>query len=133
MARVELSQAADRDLNDIYIYSYREFGEAKAEAYLHALEQRFEQLAVFPGLGRSIRPHSAGLFPLPPCKPHGLLCEHSRRNPGSSASCISAWILSATCNEVSLRHCGRGQGPRAPALCRIDPTIGCLASRSRLG
>jgi toxin ParE1/3/4 len=54
MARVELSQAADRDLNDIYIYSYREFGEAKAEAYLHALEQCFEQLAVFPGLGRSI-------------------------------------------------------------------------------
>jgi plasmid stabilization system protein ParE len=49
MARVELSQAADRDLNDIYIYSYREFGEAKAEAYLHALEQCFEQLAVFPG------------------------------------------------------------------------------------
>jgi toxin ParE1/3/4 len=54
MTRVELSQAADHDLNDIYIYSYREFGEAKADEYLFALERCFEQLAVFPGLGRPI-------------------------------------------------------------------------------
>jgi toxin ParE1/3/4 len=65
MARVELSQAADRDLNDIYIYSYREFVEAKAEAYLHALEQCFEQLAVFPGLGRSIHHIRPGYFRFP--------------------------------------------------------------------
>ena len=49
MARVELSQAADRDLNDIYIYSYREFGEAKAEAYLHALENASNSLPPFRG------------------------------------------------------------------------------------
>jgi len=66
MATFELSQAADDDLDEIYIYSYREFGEAKADAYLHSLEKCFEQLAEFPGLGRPIEHIRAGYF----CFPH---------------------------------------------------------------
>ena len=54
MARYELSRAADRDLDEIYVYSYREFGEAKADVYLRSLHERFEQLAEFPGIGRPI-------------------------------------------------------------------------------
>ncbi len=65
MARFELSQAADNDLNEIYIYSYREFGEAKADAYLQSLEQCFERLAEFPGMGRSIAHIRAGYFRFP--------------------------------------------------------------------
>jgi toxin ParE1/3/4 len=67
MAKYELSEAADRDLNDIYIYSYREFGEAKADAYLTSLEECFERLAEFPDIGRPI--DTSGLatcgFPMP--------------------------------------------------------------------
>jgi len=54
MAKYELTEAADHDLNDIYIYSYREFGEAKADAYFRSLEDCFERLAEFPDIGRSI-------------------------------------------------------------------------------
>jgi toxin ParE1/3/4 len=51
---VELTKAADADLTEIYVYSYREFGEARAEAYFLSLGRCFEQLARFPGMGRSI-------------------------------------------------------------------------------
>jgi toxin ParE1/3/4 len=54
MAKYELSIAADRDLDEIYVYSYREFGEARADAYFLSLERCLEQLAEFPGIGQSI-------------------------------------------------------------------------------
>jgi antitoxin ParD1/3/4 len=75
--RVELSQAADHDLNDIHIYSYREFGEAKADEYLFALERCFEQLAVFPGLGRPIDHIRPGYL-----RPLMAATQYSRGNPG---------------------------------------------------
>jgi toxin ParE1/3/4 len=62
MARFELSEAADRDLTDIYIYSYRHFGEHQADAYLIALEHCFAQLADAPGLGRAIDYVRAGYY-----------------------------------------------------------------------
>jgi toxin ParE1/3/4 len=65
MARYELSDAADRDLNNIYIYSYREFGEAKAAAYLTSLEECFERLSEFPGIGRPIDHIRLGYFRFP--------------------------------------------------------------------
>jgi len=65
MAKYELSEAADRDLNDIYIYSYREFGEAKADAYLRSLAECFERLAEFPGIGRPIDHIRPGYFRFP--------------------------------------------------------------------
>lgn len=62
MATFELSQAADRDLTDIYIYSYRTFGPETADAYLASMEDCFRRLAEFPGLGRDIGHMRAGYF-----------------------------------------------------------------------
>jgi toxin ParE1/3/4 len=47
-----LSNKADSDLTDIYIYSYKTFGEAKADAYFLSLRDRLQALADDPGLGR---------------------------------------------------------------------------------
>jgi toxin ParE1/3/4 len=65
MATFELSRAADGDLNEIYIYSYRTFGAAKADAYLLSLEKCFDQLAEFPGMGQSIDHLRRGYFRFP--------------------------------------------------------------------
>ena len=54
MPTLEISETADRDLNEIYVYSYREFGEATADRYFLSLEKCFEQLAEHPGMGRDI-------------------------------------------------------------------------------
>lgn len=62
MARFELSEAADRDLTDIYRYSYRQFGADQADAYLFGLEECFARLAQFPELGRSIAYLRRGYF-----------------------------------------------------------------------
>jgi toxin ParE1/3/4 len=62
---VELTKAADADLTEIYVYSYREFGEARAEAYFLSLGRCFEQLARFPGMGRSIDYIRRGYFRFP--------------------------------------------------------------------
>ena len=62
MAKFELTGAADRDLTDIYIYSYRQFGEPQADAYLISLEDCFARLADMPGLGRSIDHVRSGYF-----------------------------------------------------------------------
>jgi toxin ParE1/3/4 len=48
----ELSQAADSDLNDIYDYTAREFGDAQAEKYLTSFEAIFQNLCVHPALWR---------------------------------------------------------------------------------
>jgi plasmid stabilization system protein ParE len=48
MAEYELSKKADEDLNEIYRFSYRRFGEAAADTYLLALERRFSILAAQP-------------------------------------------------------------------------------------
>ena len=54
MADYVLSGQADRDLIEIYTFSYQRFGEARADAYLLALEERFSILAEQPLLGRRI-------------------------------------------------------------------------------
>lgn len=54
MPEYRLSGKADEDLGEIYVYSYQRFGEAKADAYLLALEERFFLLADQPSLGRRI-------------------------------------------------------------------------------
>lgn len=38
MPKCQLSNAADKDLSDIYVYTYREFGELQADAYFESLE-----------------------------------------------------------------------------------------------
>jgi plasmid stabilization system protein ParE len=42
MADYELSNKADEDLNDIYLFSYRRFGAAKTDAYLVGLNGNFQ-------------------------------------------------------------------------------------------
>ena len=53
MASYERSGRADRDLTEIYRYSFEEFGEAKADAYLLALDDCLTRLASSPEIGRS--------------------------------------------------------------------------------
>lgn len=54
MADYELSVKAEQDLTEIYVFSYTNFGEAKADAYLLGLEDCIYRLAENPLLGRSI-------------------------------------------------------------------------------
>jgi len=51
MAEFSISRLAAADLEDIYIYSALQFGEAQAERYTRELYARFEMLAEFPGMG----------------------------------------------------------------------------------
>jgi toxin ParE1/3/4 len=54
-----VSPAAQRDLVDIYVRGFREWGESKAEEYQLKLISSFQLLAENPDLGRgvAIRPH----------------------------------------------------------------------------
>src|SRR6266852_237051 len=54
MARFELTLSADRDLTEIYAYSFRQFGERQADAYLQSLQDCFTLLAEMPNMGRSV-------------------------------------------------------------------------------
>ncbi len=58
MAIYKVSPAAQRDLVDIYIRGFREWGESKAEAYQIRLISSFRLLAENPEMGHgvSIRP-----------------------------------------------------------------------------
>lgn len=47
-----LSNAAEQDIADIYLYSYWQFGETKAEHYHQSLLEHFESLAQNPAMGR---------------------------------------------------------------------------------
>ena len=52
MRKYELTEAADRDLSDIYTFTYAEFGERQADAYFQSLEDCLRHLANNPQLGR---------------------------------------------------------------------------------
>jgi toxin ParE1/3/4 len=62
MPSVELTEAADRDLSEIYAYSYRHYGEAQAERYLLDLDACFRRLAEKPKMGRSVDHIRPGYF-----------------------------------------------------------------------
>jgi len=62
MADYELSNRADEDLSEVYVFSHRRFGESHADAYLQALEERFLMLAEQPHLGRRIDHIHKGYF-----------------------------------------------------------------------
>ena len=51
MRKYELSLAADRDLDDIYAYTFREFGALQADAYFVSLEECLTTLGENPLLG----------------------------------------------------------------------------------
>jgi toxin ParE1/3/4 len=52
MGNYVLSNAADADLAEIYVYSYRSFGEAQADTYYLGLSGCLRMLADNPRLGR---------------------------------------------------------------------------------
>lgn len=49
-----LSNAAGKDLEEIYEYSFLEFGEQRADAYFESLEECLQKLAEIPTLGMDI-------------------------------------------------------------------------------
>lgn len=61
MANYFLSSAADRSLEEIYIYTHDTHGPAHAEAYHEAFHRMFGLLADFPYLGRSADEFRSGL------------------------------------------------------------------------
>ena len=50
-SKYSLSQAADKDLSEIYVYTHREFGELQADAYFASLEELLSKLSDNPNLG----------------------------------------------------------------------------------
>lgn len=54
MSEYRLSKAAEQDLNEIYAYSFREFGELRADAYFQSLESCLQLLAAQPRLGAGV-------------------------------------------------------------------------------
>ncbi len=54
MPEYTLSNAAERDLEDIYAYSFLEFGERRADAYFESLEDCLRRLAEHPSLGMDV-------------------------------------------------------------------------------
>lgn len=61
MADYVLSNKADADMDEIYAYSYRTFGEATADAYFLSLRDCLRTLADSPHLGHSADHLHAGL------------------------------------------------------------------------
>lgn len=58
--RFRLRPKADKDLEEIYEYSYRAFGSARAERYIRDLSAAFHKLAKEPQRGMDyghVRPH----------------------------------------------------------------------------
>ncbi len=62
MADYVLSNKADADLDDIYVFSYRTFGETKADAYFLGLSDYLQTLAENPRLGRPADDIQPGLL-----------------------------------------------------------------------
>lgn len=51
MRKYELSRAADRDLDNIYVYTFHQFGAAQADVYFESLDECLTKLAENPLLG----------------------------------------------------------------------------------
>ena len=60
MREYGLSEAVDKDLSDIYAFTYKEFGERQADAYFESLEECLMRLATNPKLGRELDRIRAG-------------------------------------------------------------------------
>lgn len=69
MADYVLSNAAGADLDDIYVYSFETFGEARADAYFLSLRDALQTLAEKPRMGRD----TSALY-------DGLLRHHHARH-----------------------------------------------------
>lgn len=85
MRRYEFSRAADRDLDDIYVYTFRQFGELQADAYFESLEECLGKLADNPLLGVDASNLRAGYRRFVHQR-HTLYYKKVRPESGSSAS-----------------------------------------------
>lgn len=50
---IEISPAAERDLDEMAVYGTAEWGEDRASAYVDRVEDEIDRLARFPGMGIS--------------------------------------------------------------------------------
>jgi toxin ParE1/3/4 len=62
MSKYTLSSKADKDITEIYQYSYERFGYMQADSYLQGLEDKFRHLADQPFVGRQIDHIRKGYF-----------------------------------------------------------------------
>ncbi len=60
-----LSEAADKDLEDIFGYTFEDFGFDQAEKYLLEIEEIFQNLILNPHLGKSRNEIKKGLYSFP--------------------------------------------------------------------
>lgn len=58
-------EKADSDLEDIFDYSVKQFGLARAEQYIHDIERAFRELAANSNLGRRFDPEVSRYFQYP--------------------------------------------------------------------
>ena len=77
MPKYRLTESADKDLTDIYAYTYGEFGERQADTYFQSLEECFGRLAEAPQLGRDASHLRAG-YRLFVHKRHSVYYQPSR-------------------------------------------------------
>lgn len=54
MATYKLSRAAELDLENIYVYTHKSFGETQADLYLSTLAEKCDLLSGEPALGRKV-------------------------------------------------------------------------------
>jgi toxin ParE1/3/4 len=73
-AEYRLSERADRDLTEIYIYTFEKFGELQADRYLLKLHDCLQRLAQEPRTGRSVR-EVAGNYRRSDCGSHGIFYQ----------------------------------------------------------
>ncbi|HVI98845.1 MAG TPA: type II toxin-antitoxin system RelE/ParE family toxin [Sphingomonas sp.] len=67
-----LTEAADRDLADLYLWGAERFGEAKADSYSAALKTTFELLSRHPFMARELR-HFRTPVRVHPCGSHVII------------------------------------------------------------
>ena len=72
MADYSLSQLASRDIDHIYEYIYRQFGEEQADAYVEQIRQSARIAANFPRTGRLYTTRSGLVLRQYSCGRHAL-------------------------------------------------------------
>ena len=72
MADIQLSQNAEQDIKDIYLYTARMFGQRQADAYVADLLSAAKSAASFPLIGRNYTTRSGRSYRRYECGRHTL-------------------------------------------------------------
>ena len=96
--RIQIRPLAEIDLEDIYSYSYQEFGANRASQYIFDLDNAFNKLAKNPSLGTKCDFIKMGFYP--------IKWFHTLFSLGLqkvvlllSAYCINQWIIKGIYNN----------------------------------